>query len=519
MNRSLSIALSLFFLVALCGAPVASAVDNPIFSVYIDGNVDQAVKWNGADTFIVDWKFQAFGSDLRLRGTQGIRLAYDKTVLQLIGWNSTAIDDNAWNTAFALCSGVASPDGVYPYNFAVYTAQNLAGDTGYLNLTLGHPTEAYESFYLIESLMKVRFAFRPGKSAADLRAGSLRCMTAVELNMTGQSSAVRLATNDGIIYHYLDQSGGVPTGNDLLNAPEFDYPGSEVTGQTLTVSPETWSPAAAGGSAGAAVTANVAWTAVSGAAWLSVSPSGGSGSGSLTLTAAANTGSTDRTGTVTVSGGGLSRTITVTQAAPAPAPGGATAGLTAPKTYAGAGALTYTVSLANVTDTNMITVNATFDAAKLTFAGSRAAIPGASILRESYDPVTGVYGATVALLGEGLLFRASAGTPILTLRFHVGAAAGDVAASLTAVSFYEVSSPIRAVRVVCTLNPAGVVSAFAPYDMDADGAVTLADLSLVIYNYYLVGEGHADWGAAQTYDANGDGIVDLLDIMIISSYL
>jgi hypothetical protein len=67
------------------------------------------------------------------------------------------------------------------------------------------------------------------------------------------------------------------------------------------------------------VTSNIAWTATTNQAWLSVTPSG-TGDGTLTITAtAANPNTTTRTATVTVTsndgGAVISQTITVTQAA------------------------------------------------------------------------------------------------------------------------------------------------------------------------------------------------------------
>jgi hypothetical protein len=195
-----------------------------------------------------------------------------------------------------------------------------------------------------------------------------------------------------------------------------------------------------------------------------------------------------------------------------------TAGITTAKTYGGAGALAYEISLSNINiGTNVIRVNAQFDADNLTYVGSEVEIPNASVF-ENYNPDTGVYSATILLLQAGALFTASESTPVLTLNFTIDGAE-DVAGALTEVTIIEVTTPTSTVQVVCKLDPASAVVLFAPYDIDADGFITLADLSLVIFNYYLAGEGDANWGAAQKYDANGDGIIDLLDIMIISSYI
>lgn len=61
------------------------------------------------------------------------------------------------------------------------------------------------------------------------------------------------------------------------------------------------------------LSSNVAWTASSNAAWLTVSPLSGTGNATLVLNYTANSG-TARTGVVTVTGGGVTRTITLNQA-------------------------------------------------------------------------------------------------------------------------------------------------------------------------------------------------------------
>jgi len=82
---------------------------------------------------------------------------------------------------------------------------------------------------------------------------------------------------------------------------------------TLAVSPESWRPAAGGGTQAVQVTSNTVWTAESGAAWLSLAPSGGIRDGEFTITAEANTATTERVGTIVVRAGEATRTITVTQ--------------------------------------------------------------------------------------------------------------------------------------------------------------------------------------------------------------
>ena len=61
------------------------------------------------------------------------------------------------------------------------------------------------------------------------------------------------------------------------------------------------------------VTANVSWTAESGAAWLTVKTAGGNGNGTITYDVEANPGTAERMGTITVTGGGLTRIFLATQ--------------------------------------------------------------------------------------------------------------------------------------------------------------------------------------------------------------
>ena len=83
---------------------------------------------------------------------------------------------------------------------------------------------------------------------------------------------------------------------------------------SLTVSPPTFNPAAAGGTTQITVTSNVSWTVSESLNWVSLSHTGGSNNGTFFITVTDNSLVSSRTGEVTVTGGGITRTITVTQA-------------------------------------------------------------------------------------------------------------------------------------------------------------------------------------------------------------
>jgi len=225
MRRIATGLLALVFMFALF-VPVR-AEDDSTFSIKLHGAVD-TVKFGGEDTFVLDWQFMALKPGLTLYSAQSICIAYDITALQLIRWNAAGtVDGSLWDSTFRNCSGANSTDGVYPYNLRVFAAQS--GNTGFLNMSLGDPYEEYGCVQgVFESLMKVRFAFREGKSEDDLNPSSIRLMTIPELQLTRQECAVQLITTEGggVFYMYRQHWGGVPVGEDKLEPPRLEYPNS-----------------------------------------------------------------------------------------------------------------------------------------------------------------------------------------------------------------------------------------------------------------------------------------------------
>jgi len=205
----------------------AFAVDSPAFSVKVIGTLDAEKTFNGQDTLIIDWQIMANKDGLTLRNTQGLRLAYDNAVLQLMKWDgSGVVADSSTGATFSPISQAGS-SGVYPFGFRVFAAKNASGNLGYLNISLGSAYDTYlcpKGRYV--SLGRTRFVFRAGKTFSDLTANSIRCMTVSELSATAQSSAILLNTseNDVTSYEYLRQANGVAIGGDKLNAPAITYP-------------------------------------------------------------------------------------------------------------------------------------------------------------------------------------------------------------------------------------------------------------------------------------------------------
>ena len=220
-------AFLLSFLLCLSVSIPALSIDNPAFSVNISGTLDASQTFNGLSTLVLDWRIMANRDGLTLRNTQGLRLAYDNTVLQLMKWDiSDVIADSGTGTTFGVIPE-AGRVGVYTNAVRVSAAKSVSGNLGYLNIALGNAYETYNcpqgSFV---TLAQVRLAFRSGKSTADLTENSIRCMTVSELAATAQSSAILMNNTENEItsYEYLRQVAGVAVGGDKLNAPTADYP-------------------------------------------------------------------------------------------------------------------------------------------------------------------------------------------------------------------------------------------------------------------------------------------------------
>lgn len=210
---------------------IAIAVDNPAFTVEINGIPDADKVFNGQDSIVLDWRIRANREGLTLKNTQGLRLAYDNSILQLATWDGTDIIANSSVTTTLDNTPQVGHVGDYNTVLRVSVATNASDTTGYLSISLGDP---FETCFCQPGeavlLAQVRFAFRPGKTVSDLTANSIRCMNADELDRTSQSTAILINTDENEVtsYDYLRQSGGVAVGGDTLNAPVLTYPRSTV---------------------------------------------------------------------------------------------------------------------------------------------------------------------------------------------------------------------------------------------------------------------------------------------------
>ena len=240
MRRLMILLISLIMCVSIYIC--AWTVESPGFSVNVVGTQDSGHSFNGQDTLAVDWQIMANKDGMTLRYAQGLRLAYDNTILQLMTWDGSGeIPDSMLGENMAPIPHVGHL-GDFDTGLVIYAARNTTGKRGYLNYLLGDPFSEYDcpqGTYV--SLAQIRFAFREGKSAADLTADSIRTMTVSELDAASQSTVVLLNTDENELtsYEYLKQAGGVAVGGDTLNAPIIIYPGSSISSNNDDIDDDT----------------------------------------------------------------------------------------------------------------------------------------------------------------------------------------------------------------------------------------------------------------------------------------
>ena len=207
------------------------------------------------------------------------------------------------------------------------------------------------------------------------------------------------------------------------------------------------------------------------------------------------------------------------------------AGIAAPEVYnTDAGAtLDYAVTLSNVAGTNLIDITAVFDKDSLEYADSKIEIPeslGASFISApAFDAETGVYKATIALLKQGALFSAAADEPepVLTVSFKaigIPAYNSKIIGALDVVKVLEVLD-FDSVTAIAYNDPGfaeSTVTNRLRFDINKDSKIDFADVSQIIFHYYLAREGDDNWDEAALYDTNDDGIIDLGDILYICAY-
>jgi hypothetical protein len=219
----------------------------------------------------------------------------------------TAASSASWLTVTSGASGSGS--GTVQFSAAATTGGPRSG-----TLTIGGQTFTVNQ--------GSGCAISIGSTSADAPvsggAGSVTVNAGEGCAWTASSSASWLAitsgasgTGNGTVQYSAAANTGAPRSATLtIGGQTFTV--TQASGCSFSIAPAGGSVPVAGGTGSVTVTAGAgcAWTAASGASWLTItSGAGGTGTGTVTFSATANTGAA-RTGTLTVAG----QTFTVTQA-------------------------------------------------------------------------------------------------------------------------------------------------------------------------------------------------------------
>ena len=190
--------------------PPAGLQEKAAFTVQVVNSNLHGVIFNGQRTLVSAFEVRANEADLILNNNQGLRLAYYNSILQLIKWDaSAAIADPLAGDGFNYPAAGGGNAGVLGGTLTVFNAVSADSKTGYLSLGAGdHDSSFACPLAEFVTLGEVRFAFREGKSAADLKDDSIWIMTTAELNDLTQTYAVLLNTDQGLSYPYGTQFEG-----------------------------------------------------------------------------------------------------------------------------------------------------------------------------------------------------------------------------------------------------------------------------------------------------------------------
>ena len=214
------------------------------FIVQVDGSNNNEVNFNERKTLVSAFQVRANDEDLILANTQGLRLAYDNSILQLIKWDASAvISEPSAGGLFGASAAGAGKGGVLGDSISVFNAISSDKKTGYLSLAVGDSGSSFTCpLNEFVTLGEVRFAFREGKSAADLKDDSIWIMDTNELHALRQMHAVLLNTDQGISYTYGIQVDGIAlTDLDKLAAPAIVWDllyGVGVSGRIISNNPK-----------------------------------------------------------------------------------------------------------------------------------------------------------------------------------------------------------------------------------------------------------------------------------------
>lgn len=178
--------------------------------------------------------------------------------------------------------------------------------------------------------------------------------------------------------------------------------------------------------------------------------------------------------------------------------------------------VTYDVTMENVKDTNAYEAEVSYDADKLELVSAESKVENTL-----FTDVKNENGKARVTIGTSLPATVPEAFTVATFTFKVKetAEAGDTAVTLSKVASAQVVSENGQVTGAFDVTPnladdqvvTNIYSYRAAADVNGDGKITLADLSIALANYQSA--------TAPKCDIDLDGVVDTKDFILISSYM
>lgn len=215
----------------------------------------------------------------------------------------------------------------------------------------------------------------------------------------------------------------------------------------LNVSLQTLSTTASQSTSSATITSNVAWTASSNQAWVTLQQTSGSGNGTLSFTISTNTTTSARSAIITISGGGITRTILIVQS-------GAAASLTvSPVAFAPSSA---GISNFPVAVTANVAWTVSSNQAWATVSPSSGTNNGTFALTVAANAATTQRTATLTISGGGI-------TQTITITQAGASVTNTLNTNISQINAGAVSAVNGAYPVIVTANVAWTASSNQPW--------------------------------------------------------
>ncbi|MEL7566635.1 MAG: hypothetical protein AAGU27_17385 [Dehalobacterium sp.] len=182
----------------------------------------------------------------------------------------------------------------------------------------------------------------------------------------------------------------------------------------------------------------------------------------------------------------------------------------------------YVISMDDVERANMFVIEADFATDYLDFVDYKIVlkVPTESVV-QSYDAISGKFKLTFFIAERDSTYTTIAPQDVAVISLRVKdnvAYDTELNGLLDDFSFTAISADGNTTSspdVTITKRAATVIVSGHNLDLNGDSEFRLDDIALVVYKYFLIGEGHSKWEEASRFDLVGNGLIDTMDIIAL----